>query len=238
MTKKIPMPNEFKVASPFLNQSEISSNFHGQEVYKSDTWHPYYRYEERDELGRLTGIYYADENKKPRPRRLVVKYSDDSKRPYAIWFCYDGTEDMHFCVKYRKNGDLDTIYFWGNGGNTSNEFHYSKATQTNTVKEGYRVAYKESWPAVTINGHPALFLRELPDMTDVAGFFHTHMKDPLYPQTLLENDRAISDWLGISAKILYDRYPKEPPQPFDPERGGYWMRQMNAIQNTMNKQRL
>ena len=64
---------KFKVASPFLNQSEISSNFHGQEVYKSDTLHPYYRYEERDELGRITGIYYADEDRKPRPRRLVVK---------------------------------------------------------------------------------------------------------------------------------------------------------------------
>lgn len=229
---------KFKVASPFLNQSEISSNFHGQEVYKSDTWHPYYRYEERDGLGRLTGIYYADENKKPRPRRLVVKYSDDSKRPYAIWFCYDGTEDMHFCFKYKKTGDLDTIYFWGNGGNTCNEFHYKTATQTTTVKEGRRVAYKESWSAVTINGHPALFLRKLPDMTDVAGFFHTHMKEPLYPQTLLENDRALRDWLGISAEILHDKFPKEPPRPFDPNLDGYWVRQMNAIQNTINKPHL
>ena len=58
------MSKKFVRSSPFLKQSEISSNYHGKEVYKSNTWHPYYRYEERDELGRLTGVYYADEYKK------------------------------------------------------------------------------------------------------------------------------------------------------------------------------
>lgn len=229
------MSKKFVRSSPFLKQSEISANFHGKEVYKSNTWHPYYRYEERDELGRLTGVYYADEYKKPRPRKLVVKYSDDSKRPYAIWFCYDGSEDMHFCFKYKKNGDLDTIYFWGNGGNTCNEFHYKKAIQTNTVKTGRRVTYKESWPAITINGHTALFLRELPDMTKVAGFYYTHEKDPLYPQTLIENDWAIHEWLGISAETLHDKYPKEKPRPFDPKLDGYWINMMMETQNAINK---
>lgn len=232
------MSKKFVRSSPFLKQSEISANFHGKEVYKSDTWTPYYRYEERDELGRLTGIYYADEHRKPRPRKLVVKYSDDSKRPYAIWFCYDGSEEMHFCFKYKKNGDLDTIYFWGNGGNTCNEFHYRKAIQTNTVKTGRRVTYKESWPAITINGHTALFLRELPDMTKVAGFYYTHEKDPYYPQTLIENDWAIHDWLGISAETLYDEYPKKKPRPFDPKLDGYWVRQMMEIQNAINRPQL
>lgn len=229
------MSKKFVRSSPFLNQSEISANFHGEEVYKSDTWPPYYRYEERDELGRLTGVYYADEDKKPRPRKLVVKYSDDSKRPYAIWFCYDGSEDMHFCFKYKKNGELDTIYFWGNGGNTCNEFHYKKAIQTTTVKTGRRVAYKESWPVVTINGHPALFLRELPDMTKVAGFYYIHEKEPLIPRTLLENDWAIHEWLGISAETLYDKYPKKKPRPFDPNGPeGYWIRHLLDVQNTIN----
>lgn len=232
------MSKKFVKANPFLKQSEISANFHGQEVYKSNTWRPYYRYEERDELGRLTGVYYADEYKKPMPRKLVVKYSDDSKRPYAIWFCYDGSEDMHFCFKYKKNGDLDTIYFWGNGGNTCNEFHYKKAIQTNTVKTGRRVTYKESWPVITINGHTALFLRELPDMTKVAGFYYTHEKDPFYPQTLIENDCAIHEWLGISAEALYDKYPKEKPRPFDPKVDGYWVRKMMEIQNAINRPQL
>ena len=230
------MGKKFVRSSPFLKQSEISSNYHGKEVYKSNTWHPYYRYEERDELGRLTGVYYADEYKKPRPRKLVVKYSDDSKRPYAIWFCYDGSEDMHFCFKYKKNGDLDTIYFWGNGGNTCNEFHYKKAIETTTVKTGRRVTYKESWPAITINGHPALFLRELPDMTKVGEFFAIHEKDPLYPQTLIENDWAIHEWLGISAETLHDKYPKEKPRPFDPNGPeGYWIRYLLDVQNTINR---
>jgi len=229
------MSNKFVRSSPFLKQSEISENFHGQEVYKSHTMSPYYCYEERDELGRLTGVYYADEHRKPRPRKLVVKYSDDSKRPYAIWFCYDGSEDMHFCFKYKKNGDLDTIYFWGNGGNTRNEFHYKKAIQTNTVKTGRRVTYKESWPAITINGHTALFLRELPDMTKVAGFYYTHEKDPYYPQTLIENDWAIHDWLGIDAEILYDEYPKQKPRPVDPNSPkGFCMREMLETMNRFN----
>lgn len=232
------MGKKFVRSSPFLKQSEISRNFHGEEVYKSNTWPPYYRYEERDELGRLTGVYYADEHRKPRPRRLVVKYSDDSKRPYAIWFCYGGSEEMHFCFKYKENGDLDTIYFWGNGGNTCNEFHYKKAIQTNTVKTGRRVTYKESWPAITINGHTALFLRELPDMTNVAGFYYTHEKDPYYPQTLIENDWTIHDWLGISAETLYDEYPKKKPRLFDPKVDGRCMQNILEIQNRMNRPQL
>jgi len=232
------MRKKFIQANPFLKQSEISSNFHGEEVYKSHTWHPYYRYEERDELGRLTGVYYADEYKKPRPRRLVVKYSDDSKRPYAIWFCHDGSEDMHFCCKYKKNGDLDTIYFWGNGGNTCNEFHYKKAIQTTTIKTGRRVEYKESWPSITINGHPALLLRKLPDMTKVTGFYYIHEKDPLFPQPLIENDWAIHDWLGISAETLYDKYPKEKPRPFDPKMDGYCINMMMKTQNAINRPQL
>lgn len=228
------MRKKFIIANPFLKQSEISANFHGVEVYKSDTCHTYYRYEERDELGRLTGVYYADKYKKPRPRKLVVKYSDDSKRPFAIWFCYDGSEDMHFCFKYKKNGDLDTIYFWGDGGNTCNEFHYKKAIETVTVKTGRRVSYKESWTAVTINGHPALFLRELPDMTKVAGFYYIHEKVPRIPTTLLENDWAIREWLGISAETLYDKYPKKKTRPFDPKLDGSCIRKMMGIQNVLN----
>ena len=233
------MSKKFVRSSPFLKQSEISQNFHGKEVYKSNTWTPYYRYEERDELGRLTGVYYADEHRKPRPRKLVVKYSDDSKRPYAVWFCYDGSEEMHFCFKYTKNGDLDTIYFWGNGGNTCNEFHYKKAIETTTVKTGRRVTYKESWPAITINGHPALFLRELPDMTKVGEFFSRHEKDPMFPRTLIENDWAIHEWLGISAETLHDKYPKEKPRPFDPNGPeGYWIRYLLDVQNTINRPKI
>jgi hypothetical protein len=97
------------------------------------------------------------------------------------------------------------------------------------------VTYKESWPAITINGHPALFLRELPDMTKVGEFFSIHEKDPLYPQTLLENDWAIHEWLGISAETLHDKYPKEKPRPFDPKLDGYWINMMMETQNAINK---
>ena len=210
-----------------------------QEVYKSHTMPPYYCYEERDELGRLTGVYYADEYKKPQPRRLVVKYSDDSKRPYAIWFCYDGYEEMHFCCKYKKNGDLDTIYFLGNGGNTCNEFHYKKAIRATTVKEGRRVVYKDSGPTITINGHPALLLSELPDMTKVDGFYYIREQDPFYPQTLIENDWAIQEWLGISAETLHDKYPKEKPRPVDPNSPkGFCMREMLETMNRFNHGKL
>lgn len=79
-----------------------------------------------------------------------------------------------------------------------------------------------------------MFLRELPDMTKVAGFYYTHEKDPFYPQTLIENDWAIHDWLGISAETLYDEYPKKKPRPFDPKLDGKVIREMLEMQNARN----
>ena len=81
-------------------------------------------------------------------------------------------------------------------------------------------------------------VRELPDMTNVAGFYYTHEKDPYYPQTLIENDWTIHDWLGISAETLYDEYPKKKPRPFDPKVDGRWINQMMEIQNSINRPQL
>ena len=229
------MDNKFVRSEVFLDRKDICENHHGKEVWKSNTWRPYYRFEEYDRENRLTGIYYADENKKPWNRKLVVRYSDSSRRPYAIWFCSDGSIDMHFCCKYKKNGELDTVYFWACGGNLCNEFHYRKATTTTTVNEGKRVIYEESWPAITINHHHAYRLRELPDMTNIRGFFTEHMRDPLGPRTRCVNDWAIRDFLGITEEIMSDRFPKEPKPKFNrngPE--GMWIREMIAYQNTIN----
>ena len=81
------MAKSFKRPPVFLSDEEVSGNHHGQFAYRT-AYGGHIRFDEFDKLGRLTGVYYQPEDEKYRtglePRRMIVKYSDNSNRPFAI----------------------------------------------------------------------------------------------------------------------------------------------------------
>lgn len=202
------MANRFNRPPVFLSDEEVSGNHHGQFAYHT-AYGGHIRFDEFDKLRRLTGVYYQPEDEKYRtglePRRMIVKYSDESNRPFAIWFFTpQGFLDKHFCFQYKTDGSLKTVYYWGNGGNTNTEYHYTIAQKTITITVKKRIISKTTSNVVIINGIESFMLSELPNLMVVNYFYNMYTRDRR------GNDLcACFDVLGIHDKIYYSK-PKPP----------------------------
>lgn len=198
------MAKSFKRPPVFLSDKEVYENHHGQFAYRT-AYGGRIRFDEFDKLGRLTGVYYQPENEKDRtglePRRMIVKYSDNSNRPFAIWFFTpQGFPDKHFCFQYKTDGSLKTVYYWENGGNTNTEYHYDVAQKTVTFKVKGRRLKRITSQVVLINDIEAYMIDRLPDLTKVNYFYDMYCRDRR------GNDlNACFDVLGIHPRIYYSR---------------------------------
>jgi hypothetical protein len=205
------MAKSFNRPPVFLSDEEVSGNHHGQFAYRT-AYGGRIRFDEFDKLGRLTGVYYQPENEKDRtglePRRMVVKYSDNSNRPFAIWFFTpQGFPDKHFCFQYKTDGSLKTVYYWGNGGNTNKEYHYEVAQKTVTITVKKRIISKTTSNVVIINGIESFMLSELPNLMNVNYFYNMYNRDRR------GNDLcACFDVLGIHEDIYYSKYNEPEPK--------------------------
>lgn len=198
------MAKRFKRPPVFLSDEEVSGNHHGQFAYRT-AYGGRIRFDEFDKLGRLTGVYYQPEDENDRtglePRRMIVKYSDNSNRPFAIWFFTpQGFPDKHFCFQYKTDGSLKVVYYWGNGGNTNTEYHYAVAQKTVTISLKKRIVSKTTSNVVIINGIESFMLSELPNLMNVNYFYNMYTRDRRGNELC-----ACFDVLGIHERIYYSK---------------------------------
>lgn len=99
-------------------------------------------------------------------RVFVIEYEGDSKRPKYVWNrlgpIYESDYYEFYGFEYQPNGDLKSIDYWANGGNTSGHYEYTLSDmKVKTYIDGKKVR-ETSKKVVKINKHET-WMSKLPD---------------------------------------------------------------------------